>query len=131
MHLTSIHVSGGDLITACQVHRLARIEPATSMLAPRSSVYEGNIMSRLKLAVASIFLATFAASVVIAQDQKEQRRERLRNAAEAGAGVVAGLVEEAREGAAATTLAGNVIILQGKPARQRRKLTTAAWSSCA
>ena len=44
-------------------------------------------MSKLKLAVASIFLATFAASVVIAQDQKEQRRERLRNAAEAGAGV--------------------------------------------
>jgi hypothetical protein len=72
-------------------------------------------MSKLKLAVASICFATLAAGVVIAQDQKEQRRERLRNAAEAGAGVVAGLVEEAREGAATTTLAGNVIILQGKP----------------
>jgi hypothetical protein len=81
-----------------------------------SSVYSGDLMSRYKLTMASIGLATLMAGAVIAQDQKAQRRERLRNAAEAGAGVVAGLVEEAREEAATPTLSGGLIILQDKPA---------------
>jgi hypothetical protein len=79
-------------------------------------------MSGIKLGTASVGIIALAASVVFAQDQKTQRRERLRNAAEAGAGVVAGLVEDARQNEAAPTLGGTVIILQGKPGVEAKQI---------
>ncbi len=79
-------------------------------------------MSGIKLGSAAVCIISLAASGVFAQEQKTQRRERLRNAAEAGAGVVAGLVEEARQGEATPTVGGNVVILQGKPGAEAKQV---------
>jgi hypothetical protein len=54
------------------------------------------------------------ASGVIAQDEKAQRREKLRRLGEAAAGIAVERIENASERGEAEVVTGNVIMLQGK-----------------
>jgi hypothetical protein len=66
-----------------------------------------------------IGLAAVVGSSVYAQDRRAERRERLREAAEAAAGVAERVAEAAERG---DVVAGNVIMLQGRRATEGREV---------
>jgi hypothetical protein len=78
-------------------------------------------MSKTRIGVAAVVCCAVAvASGVFAQDRRAERRERLRSAAEAAAGVVADRIEDAVEGG--DVVGGDVIMLQGQPAIEAKEV---------
>lgn len=76
-------------------------------------------MSRKIVGAAAACCLALVASGVSAQDQKAERRERLRNLAETGAGIAQ---QAAAKAGAVEAVHGNVINLQGKPAGEAKEV---------
>jgi hypothetical protein len=70
-------------------------------------------MSTMKLKAAAVFCIALAASGAFAQDQKAERREKLRRLGETAAGIAAEHIERASE-AKGDVVAGHVVMLQGQ-----------------
>jgi len=79
-------------------------------------------MSRMKLKVAVVCMVAVVASGVFAQDQKAERREKLRRLGEAAAGIAVERIENADQKGEAVIVAGNVIMLQGKSGGEAKEV---------